>query len=39
MLLDERKIRDHFSGSPVLDFRSFLRESVFYANRKVRPRT
>ena len=31
MLLDERKIRDHFSGSPVLDFRSFLRESVFYA--------
>ena len=31
MLLDERKIRDHFSGSPVLDFRSFLRESVSYA--------
>lgn len=31
MLLDERKIKDHFSGSPVLDFRSFLQESVFYA--------
>lgn len=31
MLLDEREIKDHFQGRFVLDFRSFLRESVFYA--------